>query len=107
MAQSVQLRSSPNRRQTRLRTGRKQSMQADGFSLSHAQLFNKGLRWIGHYFRQRGVVMRHAQEISRGPVVIHYGDQFVDQFTCFRADDLRAKEFACRSCTKEFHEAMR
>ena len=51
--------------------------------------------------------MRQAQEIGRGPMVIHHCDQFVDQFSRLRTDDLRAKEFARRRRTEEFHEAMR
>jgi len=51
--------------------------------------------------------MRHAQEIGRSSMIIHHGDQFVDQFSRLRADDLRAKQFACRRCTEEFHKTVR
>ena len=71
-------------------------------SSSCAQLFDNGFRWIGHDFCQRGMVVRHAQEIGGSPMVIHHRDQFMNQFTCLRADDLRAKEFAGRRPQRSF-----
>lgn len=52
------------------------------------------------------MVVRHAREIGCGPMVIHHRDQFVDQLTRLRADDLRTKEFAYQRRTEEFHEAV-
>src|SRR5580765_3408330 len=71
-----------------------------------AQLFTNGFRWIGHDFCQRGIVVGHAQEIGCSPMGIYHRDQFMNQFTCLRADDLRVKEFAGRRRTEEFHKAV-
>ncbi len=47
---------------------------------------------IGDDFCQGGVVMGNASEFLYCAAVIHYRDEFVDQFAAFGSDDVGAED---------------
>ena len=52
------------------------------------------------------MIVRHAHQVVNRAAKVHDGDEFVDEFTGFRPDDVPADEFARFGMAEEFDKAV-